>query len=75
MTVTDVHISKDNKWCLVITGTEHNKDVITYCSIPPTNGNRVDVITPDKLEQGYRYDVGLIVIDIRHGVPWVHLFK
>jgi len=71
MIITSVHIKN---WSLVITGTEKGKAVKTYCAIPPTNGNRVDVITSTNLEHGYRYDVGLIVIDIKHGVPWVHLY-
>lgn len=76
MQVTNVHIdSTTNKWQLIITGKEKNKVVITYCAIPPTDGNRVDVITPSDLEPGYRYDVSLIVIDIVQGIPIVHLFN
>jgi hypothetical protein len=75
MTVTNVHIDSDNKWQLVITGQERNKEVRTYCAIPPTNGNRIDIITPCELEQGYRYDQGCIVIEIKMGVANVHLFN
>ena len=74
MQVTNVHISTTNKWMLIIEGMEKGRNVSTYCAIPPTSGNRVDILTPDVLDTGYRYDVNVIVVDIKHGVPWVHLF-
>jgi hypothetical protein len=75
MEVSKVYISPKNKWNLIIEGKEKNKVIKTHCAIPPTSGNRVDVITCSELETGYRYDVSLIVINIKHGVPWVHLFN
>ena len=75
MVVTNVHIDPSNKWLLVIIGTENNKAIKTYCTIPPTTGNRVDIITSDDLEAGYRYDVSIIVINIISGIANIHLFK
>ena len=75
MVVTSVHIDANNKWSLVIEGTERGKAVKTYIAIPPTSGDRIDIITPNVLDTGYRYDVELIVIEIKAAIPVVHLFK
>ena len=75
MIVTSVHIDPKNKWSLVIEGKEKDRVIKTYCAIPPTDGNRIDVITPSELEPGYRYDISLIVIDIKLGIINVYLFN
>lgn len=75
MEVSKAYLHPDNKWCIVIEGKEKDRVIKTYCAIPPTSGNRVDVINPNALEIGYRYDVSLIVIDIVEGIPIVHLFN
>jgi len=75
MVVTKVSIDSDKKWCLIIEGQEKGKKVFTYIAIPPTDGNRVDVITDIDLETGYHYDQSVIVIMIINGTPSVTFFN
>jgi len=68
MIVDNLHIDPRNKWCLIIEGVEDGKRKRIYCAIPPTTGNRVDIITEFILEKGYRYNCkGLIFINIEKG--------
>lgn len=65
-----------NKWTLNIEGTERGKTVKNYIAIPPTKGDRLDIITGSDFEQGYRYDIdGIIIIHILKGFPHVRLYK
>lgn len=76
MKVLKVFLDSKNKWQLNVEGTNNKgKKYTQIIAIPPTNGNRVDLITGNSLEEGYRYNIdGVIVINIISGEPQVTLF-
>lgn len=55
---------KLNKWKLNIM--KDNK-IINYIAIPPTNSNRVDIISSKDLCKGYNYKIDCIIIRIING--------
>jgi len=66
--VDKIHIDPKNKWCLIIEGSENKKRQKTYCAIPPTDGDRTDIITEHALPSGYKLDCkGLIIVNIKKG--------
>jgi len=52
-----------DKWTLICN--EGNKR--NYIAIPPTNKDRIDIITFDKMIQGYNYNVDAIIVIIKEG--------
>lgn len=75
MKVDKVYTETQNKWTIVIEGIEKDKRVKTYCSIPPTDGDRLDIITDCNLKDGYAYDIsGVIVVNILNGFPHIRFY-
>ena len=54
-----------HKWCLNILNKKINKT--TFLAIPPTDGDRTDIITNNKMEQGYNYGIDCIILEIKNG--------
>jgi len=75
LTVTRIYLDPSNKWAIVVEGVEKNKPSKTYIAIPPTNGNRVDVISTVTQKSGYNYDTEVIVVNVVNGNPRVELFS
>jgi ribosomal protein S3AE len=50
-------------WCLTMSDSKRTY----YIAIPPTKGNRIDIITDVELQKGYNYKCDPIVIEIREG--------
>jgi len=62
-----ITIMPEHKWCLNITDLKTKKKIQT--TIPPTDGDRIDIITDDKMIEGYNYGIDCIIIEIRDGEP------
>lgn len=58
-----------NKWCIIFTENSTGK-ILNYVAIPPTSGDRLDIISFRKLIEGYNYDVKGIVIYVKNGNPF-----
>ena len=58
---------KKNKWTLVFT--DKNGKIINYIAIPPTTGNRIDLITNSQIDAGYAMDLNIIIVKIINGEP------
>lgn len=61
-----VYLDPNNKWNIVIVNEKGKKN---YISIPPTEGNRIDIIRYDKSIIGYNIDFKGIIIIINNGEP------
>ncbi len=68
------HIDKKNKWAIIFTD-KTNGRIINLISIPPTKGNRVDIITYDKIIPGYSMGIDAIIVIIENGEPFLMLTK
>lgn len=75
MTVTRTYLDPTNQWAIVVEGKENNRPTKTYIAIPPTDRNRVDVISTDPQKSGYNYDTEVIVVNIINGKPSIELFN
>ncbi len=75
MKITKIYLDRINKWTLIIEGiTDKGKDSMTMTAIPPTDGNRTDIINTSTLGEGYQYNCkGLIIIKIIDGQPKLEL--
>jgi len=74
MQINKIYIDSINKWCLVIEGVEEKKKknqiIKKYIAIPPTSGDRVDIINlsnRDIFKQKYFYNFNGIIIIIKNG--------
>ena len=66
--LTKVYIDPEHKWLLIRKGIdEKGREFSTSLAIPPTTGDRVDIITNDDINAGYRIDMDIIVIIIKYG--------
>lgn len=66
--LTKISIDPTNKWLLIREGIDDKgKTFTTTLAIPPTKGDRMDIITDKSLEEGYRMDVDIIFIVIING--------
>lgn len=54
----------NNKWQLVV---KKNGKIINYIAVPPTDGNRIDIITNSDLLAGYNYNIDCVIIVIEEG--------
>lgn len=63
----DAYILKENKCCLHIIDKSGRN--ITYVAVPPTNGNRMDIINISKKLSVYDIASESIVIKIITGIP------
>lgn len=61
-----------NKWEIVFEDKDGKQ--INAWAIPPTNGDRVDIICYDDTKPGYVYDAEVIVINIKNGEPELFCF-
>ena len=76
MEVTKVYTESKNKWAITVEGIEKGREVKTFIAIPPTTGDRLDIILGSDLKEGYRYDIdGIIIIHILNGFPHVRYYK
>ena len=76
MDIKKIYTNPKNKWGLIIEGIEKGKPTKTLCTIPPTKGDRFDLITEFEITPGYRYDCkGIIIIDIIQGDINLKLIK
>jgi len=63
----NAYLDPKNKWTIIF---EDKKGrIISYCAIPPTKGNRTDIITHDKILNGYTFGIDAIIILIINGEP------
>lgn len=60
-----------NKWAVLFS--DEKEQIIGMIAIPPTDGDRVDVV---RYTSGvpYGYDIEVIVVEIRKGEPTLHVF-
>ena len=66
--LTGISIDPNNKWLLIREGIDDKgKTFTTTLAIPPTKGDRMDIITDEPLEDGYRMNVDIIFIVIIKG--------
>jgi hypothetical protein len=66
--LTKISIDPNNEWLLVREGIDDKgKNFTTTLAVPPTKGDRTDIITDKPLEEGYRIGVDIIVIVILSG--------
>jgi hypothetical protein len=63
-----IYLNPENKWCIIIED-ENNSKKKHFIAIPPTNGNRIDVISYDQIHLGYNYKLNGIIIIIINGEP------
>ena len=70
--IMTLSFDKKNKWNLIITTSDNKKHNI---SIPPTDGNRIDIITNDKILNGYNLNIDAVIITIKKGTPTVSYIK
>lgn len=66
-----IYLDPRNKWCITIEQANDKGRVEKhYMAIPPTNGDRVDIYSTEKLISYYNYDVkNVIVVLIKNGEP------
>lgn len=65
--VHKAYLDPKNKWVIVFEDEKGKK--INSWAIPPTNGNRVDLICYNDTKYGYVYDAEAIIINIKNGEP------
>ncbi len=66
--LTGISIDPNHRWLLIREGIdEKGRKFTTSLAIPPTKGDRIDIITDKDLGEGYRCDVDAIVIVIIKG--------
>lgn len=61
-----VYLNPKHKWGIVY---ENDNGKKHYIAIPPTDGNRIDFITYDKIIVGYNYGVKGVFVFIENGIP------
>lgn len=69
MTIT---FDKKNKWCIIINTIDNKKH---YIAIPPTNDDRIDILNLNNMLKGYNYNVDVLIITIKKGVPTISYLK
>lgn len=75
MKVSKAYRKSDSKWLIVIEGIENNRKIKNYIAIPPTTGDRLDIITNFDIKGGYNYDIdGAIIVNILNGFPHISFF-
>lgn len=78
MEITDLYLDENNKWTLIIEGIKENgRTDKVIIAIPPTDGNRTDIINSEGYkDSGYQYNCkGLIIIKIIDGQPNLELIN
>jgi hypothetical protein len=75
MKITDIYLDENDKWTLIIEGiNEKGRTIKTMTAIPPTDGNRTDIITNFPIGEGYQYNCkDLIIIRVIDGQPNLEL--
>ena len=66
-----IYFDKDNKWCLTMED-DNDERKKYWIAIPPTDGDRTDIITNEKISE-YHYNFKGIIIRIRKGIPTAEL--
>lgn len=66
--LTKVYIDPEHDWLLIRKGIDDKgREFSTSLAIPPTDGDRIDIITNDDIDTGYQIDMDIIVIIIKYG--------
>jgi len=65
-----IYLDPNHKWTIIF---EYEDGKKNYCAIPPTNGNRTDIILGEDHPKGYRLDIDCIIIQITNGEPKILL--
>ena len=66
--LTKIYIDPNNRWLLIRKGIdEKGREFSTSLAIPPTDGDRIDIITNDDINAGYQIDMDIIIIIILCG--------
>lgn len=61
----NAYIDPNNKWCLIFT--DKDGKLINRCAIPPTEGDRTDLLCFNDLKSGYSFGIDAIIIRIEKG--------
>ena len=74
-----LYFDPNNKWCLTMEDDSNPKKIKKHwMAIPPTNGDRTDIITDKEIfckEDGYCYGFKGIIIRVRNGIPSAELIE
>ena len=65
--LTDAYLDPKNKWILIREGIENGQKFTTSLAIPPTKGDRTDIIGDKDSKAGYLNSADVIVIIIKGG--------
>ena len=73
--LTNAYIDPKHKWILIREGIDNGKKFTTSLAIPPTNGDRIDIISDKDINEGYLCDADVIIIIIKNGIIDKTYFK
>ena len=72
----NAYLDPKHRWLLIREGIDNNgRNFSTSLAIPPTTGDRIDIISDEVIHEGYKINADVIIIIIKKGIVEQIYFK
>jgi len=73
--LTNAYLDTKHRWLLIREGIDNGRKFSTSLAIPPTKGDRMDIISDKDIHEGYNINTDVIIIIIKKGIVEKIYFK